>query len=79
MFSLKVVGSTEAIYKALNLAERLEARVKVSPLEFDEIMALREKVHNVKDYVPVSKVVADKGTFVLGRVDDKFRRTYVEV
>lgn len=79
MFSMKIVGPTTTIFNNLNLAERLGSRVKISPAEFDEVMILREKCHNMRDYTPVSKVLEDEGTYVLDKVDDKYRRSYVQV
>ncbi|KAJ3415713.1 hypothetical protein HDV05_004391 [Chytridiales sp. JEL 0842] len=82
MFSFTVKGSTEHMHKRLLLKERLEARTKVSPGDYDQIMQLREKTHNVRDYVPVSVVEESgfwKGSYVLAEVDGKFRRRYVRV
>ncbi|KAI9201869.1 hydroxymethylglutaryl-coenzyme A synthase C terminal-domain-containing protein [Polychytrium aggregatum] len=79
MFSFTVRGSTEVIAEKLSLKSRLEARTKISPQRFDEVMALREKVHNVKDYDPIGPVDEENffpGSFYLERIDEKFRRAY---
>ncbi|KAL3900477.1 MAG: hypothetical protein SGCHY_001317 [Lobulomycetales sp.] len=76
MFSIKCVAPPTLMRENLNLDSRLESRIKISPQEYDEIMSLREKTHNMRDYDPVGQVVDDDGTFFLNRVDDKFRRSY---
>lgn len=79
MFSLSVQEAPTKIHQSLQIAQRLEERCKVSPQEFDDIMLLREKTHNVKSYVPIGQVNADnlfQGTWYLNTVDEKFRRTY---
>lgn len=42
LFSIKVGGSTEEIYKSLNLAERLAARRTVAPAVYDEVRNLTD-------------------------------------
>ncbi|KAJ3041263.1 hypothetical protein HDV00_009656 [Rhizophlyctis rosea] len=79
MFSLTVRGPTDALARNINLKNRLAQRTEIEPAEFDEIMNLREKTHNVRSYEPVRP--ADErnlfpGTYFLERVDEKFRRTY---
>jgi hydroxymethylglutaryl-CoA synthase len=76
MFSLKVVGSTKTMSDHLDLANRLESRIKISPQEYDEIMTLREKTHNMRDYDPKGAVIDDAGTYYLERVDEMYRRSY---
>ncbi|KAJ1679037.1 3-hydroxy-3-methylglutaryl coenzyme A synthase [Spiromyces aspiralis] len=80
LYSFRVVGSTEEIAAKLNLKKRLDDRIKVDPADFEAIMALREKTHNVKDYEPsgdVSKLYP--GTYYLEKVDHMWRRTYGRV
>jgi hydroxymethylglutaryl-CoA synthase len=82
MFSFTVRGSTEHIAKRLNVAQRLASRTKLPPADYDAVMALREKTHNARDYVPVSEVTEAgffPGTYYLEKVDEKFRRTYGRV
>ncbi len=82
MFSMKIVGDVSFMKEKLNLQQTLDSRTKVSPAEYDEIMELREKVHNVKNYSPASTIGEKdvwKGSFVLENVDELFRRTYKQV
>ncbi|KAJ3278177.1 hypothetical protein HK104_002585, partial [Borealophlyctis nickersoniae] len=79
MFSVTVRGSTAQMAQNLKLAERLSQRTKIEPEEFDRIMLLREKTHNVRDYEPTRAVDERNlfpGTYYLEKVDDKFRRKY---
>ncbi|RDW72035.1 putative hydroxymethylglutaryl-synthase protein [Coleophoma crateriformis] len=77
LFSLKVVGSTDAIKKAINLQERLSARRVLSPQEYDDMCNLRKQAHLQKDYKPAgSSETIIKGTYFLESVDDMFRRKY---
>lgn len=79
MFSVKVKGSVSMIKKKLNLSQRLADRTVTEPSEYDQIMLLREKTHNVKSYTPSGPVTMDNmfpGTYYLDNVDEKFRRTY---
>jgi hydroxymethylglutaryl-CoA synthase len=75
MFSLRVVGDTSFMKSNLQVKERLEQRQKMEAKEYDEIMQRRERVHNVKDYCPGFGDVF-KGTYVLEKVDELYRRTY---
>jgi len=76
MFSFKIKKSTAEIAKILNINERLESRNEVKPEDFAEIMSLREKTYQLKDYTPVSKSEIFPGTFYLKHIDDMYRRTY---
>ncbi|KAL3420773.1 hydroxymethylglutaryl-synthase [Phlyctema vagabunda] len=77
LFSLKVVGSTEAIKKAINLQERLSARTVLPPQEYDEMTNLRKQAHLQKDFSPAgSAETILKGTYYLTNVDEMFRRKY---
>lgn len=77
MFSLHVTSAgTRNIQEKMNVAARLDARIKICPSEYDDIMTLREKTHNMRDYKPTGEVVDDAGTWYLDAVDDKFRRVY---
>lgn len=79
MFSLTVRSAPEKMYETLQLQSRLDARTKVSPAVFDEIMQLREATHNVKSYTPSASRGEEnlfEGTWFLEGVDDKFRRSY---
>ena len=79
MFSITVKGSVSAIKKKLNVSQRLADRSVIEPAEYDQIMLLREKTHNMKSYNPSGSVSMENmfpGTYYLVNVDDKFRRTY---
>ncbi|KAJ2999353.1 hypothetical protein HDV02_003134 [Globomyces sp. JEL0801] len=79
MFSITVRGDTSEIKSKLNVQERLNNRTCIEPSAYDEVMLLREKTHNCKDYQPTGQVDEQslfKGTFYLEGVDSKFRRTY---
>jgi len=77
LFSLKVVGSTEAMAKVINLQERLAARRTVAPEVFDEMCELRKKAHLQKNYTPAGnpETIAS-GVYYLENVDEMFRRKY---
>ncbi len=79
MFSLTVRHAPEQMHSTLQLQARLDARTKISPSAFDEIMQLRQATHNVKSYVPCASRGSEnlfQGTWFLEGVDDKFRRSY---
>ncbi|KAJ3270261.1 hypothetical protein HDV01_000427 [Terramyces sp. JEL0728] len=76
MFSLTVKKPVDHIAAIMNIPERLNQRTKIAPEEFDKTLQLREKTHNVKDYVPLGGKGLFPGTFYLEKVDEKFRRTY---
>ena len=77
LLSLKVVGSTEEMKKAVNLKERLAARNTVSPEVYESFCDLRKKAHLQKNYKPEGSAdTIFKGTYYLTNVDDMFRREY---
>ena len=77
MFSVVVRGDTTTMAAALNLEKRLESRLEIEPKKYDEIMNLREKVHNARNYVPKSEGDGIfQGSYYLAGIDEKFRRTY---
>ncbi|KUJ20562.1 putative hydroxymethylglutaryl-CoA synthase [Mollisia scopiformis] len=77
LFSLKVVGSTEAMAKVVNLKERLAARQTLAPEVYEEFCNLRKKAHLQKDYSPAGKSeTIASGVYYLENVDDMFRRKY---
>lgn len=63
---------------ALDISDRLSRRIKVEPQEYNQMMQMREDIHNQKDYIPKGKVegMFFPGTFYLERIDANFRRTY---
>jgi len=78
LFSIKVVGSTEEMAKALSVKERLAARTIVAPEVYDEMCNLRKKAHLQKSYTPSgsSETIAS-GVYYLESIDEMFRRNYV--
>ncbi|KAI9847161.1 MAG: 3-hydroxy-3-methylglutaryl coenzyme A synthase [Sclerophora amabilis] len=77
LFSLKVVGDTSQIRSALNLRERLEARVVADPVSYDKAMWLRENAHLQSDYAPYGETKnLPKGTYYLTGIDHKYQRSY---
>ncbi|KAF9355862.1 Hydroxymethylglutaryl-CoA synthase, cytoplasmic [Mortierella sp. AD094] len=79
-FSLKVVASTQKFRDTLQIKDRLEKRVKVTPQVFAEHLKLREETALLKDYNPIGDIsTLAKGTYYLERIDEKFRRTYKRV
>ncbi|TVY52856.1 Hydroxymethylglutaryl-CoA synthase [Lachnellula cervina] len=77
LFSLKIVGSTEAIGKTLNLKDRLAARLVVAPEVYDSMCDLRKKAHLQKSFTPAgsSETIAS-GVYYLENIDELFRRKY---
>ncbi|KAG0649562.1 3-hydroxy-3-methylglutaryl coenzyme A synthase [Hyphodiscus hymeniophilus] len=77
LFSLRVVGSTEAMSKTLGLKERLAARSAVAPELYDEMCNLRKKAHLQKSYTPEGSAdTIASGAYYLEEIDDMFRRKY---
>lgn len=52
MFMIKVNGDYKHIQKTCEFKTRLESRIKVSPEDFDSLMAYRESMFNKCNYVP---------------------------
>ncbi|NWT05335.1 HMCS2 protein, partial [Mionectes macconnelli] len=60
-----------------DLPARLDARKRVAPQDFAEIMKRREETHHLADHAPHgSQADLFPGTWYLTRVDSKFRREY---
>ncbi|XP_014674710.1 PREDICTED: hydroxymethylglutaryl-CoA synthase 1-like isoform X2 [Priapulus caudatus] len=60
-----------------NLEDRLAARTKLSPPEFDSVMKLREKTHHLAPYSPQGNPDAlFPGTWYLTEIDEMYRRKY---
>ena len=77
MFSVLIRGDTTAMAAAIDLENRLQSRTEIPPQKYDDIMNLREQVHNAKDYIPKSNLDSIfAGSYYLERIDQKFRRTY---
>ncbi|KAJ2888122.1 3-hydroxy-3-methylglutaryl coenzyme A synthase, partial [Coemansia aciculifera] len=77
LYSFRVRADTKAIADTIRLRERLELRTKVSPVEFERAMELREKTHNAQEYEPVGNVDdLFPGTYYLQKIDSMWRRAY---
>ncbi|KAJ3333256.1 hypothetical protein HDU76_010076 [Blyttiomyces sp. JEL0837] len=79
MFSFTVRRDISNIAQNLKVGDRLAARTKLPPAEYDSIMNLREQTHNARSYAPVSVVSEESlfpGTYYLTGIDEKFRRSY---
>eukprot|EP01044_Picomonas_judraskeda_P001286 COSAG03_NODE_74_length_14441_cov_13.158974_6_plen_359_part_00 len=77
MFSLHVVGSVDHIAEKLNLQQRLDERVAVSPTEYTEVLALREQSYGACDFEVTSSLsTLAPGAFYLVSVDAMGRRRY---
>lgn len=84
MFSLHFTGDLSAdspleglVSSLSDLQSRLDSRQKVSPLDFDKCMKLREETHHLAPYKPVS--TPDHlfpGTWYLTEIDSMHRRKY---
>ncbi|NWU44926.1 HMCS2 protein, partial [Hylia prasina] len=60
-----------------DLPARLDARKRVAPKDFAEIMKQREETHHLADHAPHgSQADLFPGTWYLTRVDSKYRREY---
>eukprot|EP00052_Salpingoeca_macrocollata_P033188 m.7624 g.7624 ORF g.7624 m.7624 type:complete len:462 (-) comp4814_c0_seq1:42-1427(-) len=77
-FSLKVAGDVQHIKQKINVKQRLDARVAITPEEFTDILARRESTHARLDYTPQqSPSILSRGTFRLLQVDNLGRRSYI--
>ncbi|BFZ56945.1 3-hydroxy-3-methylglutaryl coenzyme A synthase [Savitreella phatthalungensis] len=77
LFSFVVRGDLTKISSTCDLKKKLAGRAVLSPQEFESYVALREKAHLAKDFVPTGNVDALRpGTYYLTRIDDMYRREY---
>eukprot|EP00166_Cyanidium_caldarium_P000417 ctg_1159.g406 len=80
MYSLRVMGSPDAIVQPVRLFERLAARTFVSPAAFHRTLALRERAHGACDYEPQDAVEQlERGTYYLRRIGTDGIRYYARV
>lgn len=63
--------------KCMNIEERLNARIKCTPQEFNDVMDIRQQRHGQKSYIPISSMnnLFD-GTFYLEEINDMYERKY---
>ncbi|KAG7175189.1 Hydroxymethylglutaryl-CoA synthase, cytoplasmic-like [Homarus americanus] len=84
MFSLRISEDTgpdsslsQLVASLSDLSIRLDARTKVPPTVFAEMMKLRQDTHHKALYMPVGSIEAlFPGTWYLTRVDEMHRRQY---
>lgn len=77
MLSVQIKGDISDIVASLDLKSKLDSRTHSSPKEYEEAIALREKIHLQKDFNPTGSIEnISLGTFYLTSIDDKFRRFY---
>lgn len=80
MFSLHVVKPVDHIAEKLNLQQRLDERVAVSPTEYTQVLAVREQTYGACDFEVTSALsTLAPGTFYLVSVDEMGRRRYARV
>ncbi|KAI5203433.1 hydroxymethylglutaryl-CoA synthase [Aureobasidium subglaciale] len=77
MFSLRVVGDTQNMREALDLEPRLASRIRCTPTEFENALALREDAYGNSDRTPIGdRKALVPGTWYLKNVDQLYRRSY---
>lgn len=79
LFACKFVEGEKlsAIKEKMNIDDKLESRIAVTPKEFVETMQLMETRYGAKDFIPVSsKSTLRPSTFFITQVDALYRRTY---
>jgi hydroxymethylglutaryl-CoA synthase len=77
-WSFQIRDSLQQIREQSNILDRLEQRIQSTPEQFTEALQLRERVHNLADYTPVSSTQdLFSGTFFLEQTDSLKRRTYL--
>ncbi|EEB09302.2 3-hydroxy-3-methylglutaryl-CoA synthase [Schizosaccharomyces japonicus yFS275] len=76
-FSFRVEGDISSIAEKLDLVNILENRHAMTPVEYEECIELRHKIHLKKNIEPAGSVERLRsGTYYLTKVDDMFRREY---
>ena len=77
MFTLHVRGDVSEIKRIINIEERLSTRYEVEPVEFDSILASKEKNYGqFSGKLQIRKELLGDGVFYLAEIDDKGRRFY---
>jgi len=80
LFSARLQGDLSHIAASSAFEERLKKRVKLSPSLFESTLLRREETHAAASHIP-GKTAHDffPGTYLLSKVDDKYRRYYERV
>lgn len=77
LFSMQVKDSVEPMRQISDVQQRLAARTKIAPEEFEKLLDQREKDYTRFDYKPtVGKEAVNPGTYYLTNVDNMERRFY---
>ncbi|KAL7749962.1 3-hydroxy-3-methylglutaryl coenzyme A synthase [Sorochytrium milnesiophthora] len=81
MFSFRVARSPAELVQTVQLHARLSARTICSPVDFEQVMQLREHAHNAVEYTPegnTDTAAMWPETWYLAKVDSKYRRAYAQ-
>ena len=77
LFSFTVKGSIKHIAEAVQLQQRLNARILSDPADYTKTMDLRAARHLEASYVPTEPIEPlFPGTYFLTEIDSKMRRHY---
>jgi len=81
-FSVSVTRDVPALRRLLtSLADvkpRLEARIKMSPAEFEDCLRMREEAIHAAPHKPTGSLEMFPGTWYLVKIDEMHRREYME-
>lgn len=77
MFVLRFTAGYKQITQKAQFKQKLAQRTKVTPEDYDQIMAKRERMFGKFDYTPTDSIeTLLPGTFYLTKVDKKYQRYY---
>ena len=77
MFTIRGKEDYAIIRSTSDFTERLDARIKKSPEEYDACLAERELKYGKNNYSPTGPVEElTPGTYYLEQIDEKWRRVY---
>jgi hydroxymethylglutaryl-CoA synthase len=77
LFRLTFTKDYKRVRHISDFKKRLESRMKLSPEQYDQLMAHRESIFGVNDYTPTGTIEHFfDGTFYLTKIDKMFRRYY---
>jgi len=80
MFSFKVESPVTHIKQKLNLVERLNARVAITPEKFTETLFDREKNYTASNFKPSTPLnTISPGSYYLSGIDNLERRSYQRI
>jgi hydroxymethylglutaryl-CoA synthase len=77
LFVLNVHSPVTQIVNALNVEERLAARIEVSPSEFLDCITRTEEVSHLSNYVPLTGLeLIVPSSYYLDKIDQNYKRSY---